>query len=132
MKQISNETACEIKQELEVTYESAIKPYECQIRSLTSEIMISFERAMLNQWAMLETLERVKKGIVDSLGTVVDPGHFDVEAEEERLEELLWKLQKYECIEREFSAIINSPGYRLRRYSEEEIFRIVEQSELYW
>ncbi len=127
MKQIS----CETKEE-PVTYQAAIKPFECQIKALTSKIVKELDAAELNEWAKLETLKRAKMMVEDALGTVVDPGLVDVEKEDKKLEKLYWEVYEDSCIEREVSAILNSTGYKFRNFTEDQIREIVAAAEHYW
>lgn len=132
MRQNSIETTWENEQELELAYEMAIKPYECQIKALASKIMKDLDAAKLNEWARLETLKIASKKVEDALGTLVDPGLVDVKKEDERLEKLYWEAYENSCIEREATGIINSIGYKFRNYTEDQIREIVAAAEHYW
>ncbi len=132
MTEISEKFTGKTEPEPEVTYEAAIKPYEDQIKALSSKIMNDCEEAKLNQWAILETLEKVKIKVEDSLGTTVDPGNVDVEKEDQKLKYLYWEIQENRCIARDVSSIINSIGYKFRNYNLNQIWDIVEANEHYW
>lgn len=122
---------CETKEE-PVTYEAAIKPFECQIKALALKIVKDLDAAELNEWAKLETLKIVKTKVEDSIGTVVDPGTIDVVKEDQRLDKLYWEVYNNERVAEEVSDIINSWGYKFRNYTEEQIWQIVSASEHFW
>jgi DNA-binding TFAR19-related protein (PDSD5 family) len=125
MAQISSETD-------EESYEAAIKPYQCRINALAAQIIERLEKGRLNEWAKLATLEKVKKNVEESLGTLVCPGGVDVPLEDQRLEALFEQIRENKEIEKEVSAIINSTGYKLRNYNENQIWEIVAASEHYF
>ena len=127
MKQIT----CETKEE-PVTYERAIKPFNCEIKALATKIMKELDAADLNEWAKLETLRKAKIKVEDSLGTVVDPRFTDVRKEEQRMEELYWQAYENQCIEHEVASIIGSPGYKFRNFTKDQIWQIVAEAEHYW
>jgi hypothetical protein len=131
MKEILNKTTCE-EPEPELTYKDAIKPFECKIKALTVEIMKAFEESKLNCWAQLETLDRVKMKVEDSLGTMVNPGLVNVEKEDQRLENLSWQIYENQRIAEQVSFVINSTGYKLRNYTEDQLWEIVKEYGLYW
>lgn len=127
MKENSNETTGKTAQESENGYNVACKQQEMEIEYHTQEIFDYLKRHKLNQWAQLEILNKVRKLEEDSLGTIVDPQGIDVAEEEIRLQDLYEEIRCNTEIARSVLSLIDSPGYKFRDLSIDQIWEIAAQ-----
>lgn len=89
MTEISEEFTGKTGQEKGNTYEAACMLHKDQIEVLVPKLLKDLGEHGLNQWSMLEILDKVRKQVEDSLGTTVDPENVDVVEEEKKTQRFI-------------------------------------------